>query len=113
MPRTSRPAARPKVRCASSPLHTPRGYDRARAESYWGEERRRLRDEFKIVLSAGEPDFVNAAYHLWEVSTLVAALAPRRGLRVLDLACGLGRVLAPLALSGATVVGVDNALRMV
>ncbi len=42
-----------------------RGYDRARAESYWGEERRRLRDEFKIVLSAGEPDFVNAAYHLW------------------------------------------------
>src|SRR5262249_246528 len=32
--------------------------------------------------------------------------------RVLDLACGLGRVSAPLALAGATVIGVDNALRM-
>jgi 2-polyprenyl-3-methyl-5-hydroxy-6-metoxy-1,4-benzoquinol methylase len=89
-----------------------RGYDRARAETYWGEERRRLGDEFKIVLSAGEPAYVNAAYHRWEVSTLVTALAPHRGLRVLDLACGLGRVSAPLALSGATVCGVDNALAM-
>jgi len=97
-----RPPARAKAR----------GYDRARAESYWGEERRRLKDEFKIVLSAGEPDHVNAAYHLWETMTLVRALAPRRGQRLLDVACGLGRVSAPLALSGATVVGVDNAFLM-
>src|SRR5258708_2038268 len=89
-----------------------RGYDRVRAESYWGLERRRLKDEFKIVLSAGEPDHVNAAYHLWETMTLVRALHPRRGQRVLDVACGLGRVSAPLALSGATVVGVDNAFLM-
>src|SRR4051812_46357353 len=101
--RTTRPAAPQRKRARAGAA---RGYDRARAERYWGEERRRLRDEFKIVLSAGEPPFVNAEYHQWEVSTLVGALAPSRGMRVLDLACGLGRVAAPLALSGATVVGV-------
>jgi len=89
-----------------------RGYDRARAESYWGEERRRLGDEFRIVLSAGEPAHVNAAYHLWETMTLVRALRPAKGQRVLDVACGLGRVSAPLALTGTSVVGVDNALGM-
>ncbi|MEO6462884.1 MAG: class I SAM-dependent methyltransferase [Candidatus Eisenbacteria bacterium] len=91
----------------------PRGYDRASAERYWGDERRRLKDEFRIVLSAGEPPFVNAAYHVWETMSFVRALGPRRGMRVLDLACGLGRVSAPLALSGATVIGVDNARAMV
>jgi len=90
-----------------------RDYDRASAEHYWGEERRKLRDEFRIVLSAGEPPYVNAAYHAWETSTLLTSLKPRRGMRVLDLACGLGRVTAPLAASGATVIGVDNAMAMV
>jgi SAM-dependent methyltransferase len=94
------------------PSRPARGYDRARAERYWGEERTRLRDEFKIVLSAGEPAAVNTAYHLWETMSFLRSLRPRRGQRVLDLACGLGRVSAPLALSGATVVGVDNALAM-
>jgi SAM-dependent methyltransferase len=90
-----------------------RGYDRAKAERYWGDERRRLKDEFRIVLSAGEPAYVNAAYHVWETMSFVRALEPRKGLRVLDLACGLGRVSAPLALTGATVIGVDNAFAMV
>jgi SAM-dependent methyltransferase len=90
-----------------------RGYDRASAERYWGDERRRLKDEFRIVLSAGEPAYVNAAYHVWETMSFVRALEPRRGLAVLDLACGLGRVSAPLALTGATVIGVDNAMAMV
>ena len=67
-------------------------YNRAAAEHYWGEERRRLRDEFKIVLSAGEPGYVNAAYHVWETMTLLTGLAPKKGMKVLDLACGLGRV---------------------
>jgi ubiquinone/menaquinone biosynthesis C-methylase UbiE len=87
-------------------------YDRASAEHYWGEERRRLRDEFKIVLSAGEAPYVNAAYHVWETMTLVSALAPKKGMKVLDLACGLGRVSAPIALAGATLIGVDNAFAM-
>ena len=87
-------------------------YDRSAAEHYWGEERRQLRDEFKIVLSAGEPAYVNAAYHVWETMTLLTGLMPRKGMKVLDLACGLGRVSAPLALSGATVIGVDNAFAM-
>jgi ubiquinone/menaquinone biosynthesis C-methylase UbiE len=90
----------------------PRDYDRASAEHYWGDERRKLRDEFRIVLSAGEPPYVNAAYHAWETSTLLSSLKPRRGMKVLDLACGLGRVTAPLASSGAMVVGVDNAMAM-
>ena len=89
-----------------------RDYDRASAEHYWGEERRKLRDEFRIVLSAGEPPYVNAAYHAWETNTLLASLKPKRGMRVLDLACGLGRVTAPLAATGATIVGVDNAFAM-
>jgi 2-polyprenyl-6-hydroxyphenyl methylase/3-demethylubiquinone-9 3-methyltransferase len=90
----------------------PKGYDRASAERYWGEERAKLRDEFKIVLSAGEPEHVNAAYHAWETISFLRALAPRRGMRVLDVACGLGRIATPLALTGATVVGLDNALVM-
>ncbi len=103
-----RPARRRSARAAGSP----RDYDRASAEHYWGAERTKLADEFRIVLSAGEPGFVNAAYHLWETMSFLRALAPRRGVRVLDLACGLGRVSAPLALTGATVIGVDNAFAM-
>lgn len=105
------PARRTAVKRMKSSAHA--DYDRASAEHYWGEERRRLRDEFKIVLSAGEAPYVNAAYHVWETMTLVTSLAPKRGMRVLDLACGLGRVSAPLALAGATVIGVDNAFAMV
>lgn len=105
--RARRPAARPGAGAAA------RGYDRARAERYWGDERRRLKDEFRIVLSAGEPASVNAAYHVWETMSFIRALQPARGMRVLDLACGLGRVSAPLALTGATVIGIDNAYAMV
>jgi len=87
-------------------------YDRARAERYWGEERLTLGEEFRIVLSAGEPHFVNRAYHVWETETLTRALPRSRGARVLDLACGLGRVSRVLSARGARVVGVDNALAM-
>src|SRR5215470_4487027 len=87
-------------------------YDRALAERYWGSERLKLAEEFKIVLSAGEPRYVNAAYHRWETETLVRALGGARGVRVLDLACGLGRVSRVLARAGARVIGVDNALAM-
>src|SRR5205823_13452864 len=45
-------------------------YDRGAAERYWGEERPRLGDELRIVLSAGEPPWVNAAYHTWETTLL-------------------------------------------
>ncbi|MEP7028736.1 MAG: class I SAM-dependent methyltransferase [Candidatus Eisenbacteria bacterium] len=109
----ARPTSRSRTKSRPAPKRV-RGsaYNRAAAEHYWGEERRRLRDEFKIVLSAGEPDYVNAAYHVWETMTLLTGLAPKKGTKVLDLACGLGRVSAPLALSGATVIGVDNAFAM-
>jgi SAM-dependent methyltransferase len=105
-PARGRSSARPRT-------IVPRDYDRASAERYWGDERRRLKDEFRIVLSAGEPPYVNAAYHVWETMSFIRALKPKRGMRVLDLACGLGRVSAPLALTGATVIGVDNAFAMV
>jgi SAM-dependent methyltransferase len=88
------------------------GYDRRAAARYWGEERLRLGDEQRIVLSAGQPPWVNAAYHTWETTLLERHLRPRRGQRILDLACGLGRITVPLARRGATVVGVDNALPM-
>ena len=108
----SRSSARRRA-SARSRATRPRDYDRASAERYWGDERRRLKDEFRIVLSAGEPPYVNTAYHVWETMSFVRALKPKRGVRVLDLACGLGRVSAPLALTGATVIGVDNAFAMV
>jgi SAM-dependent methyltransferase len=106
------PSQRSARRRSTRSVAPSRDFDRAAAEHYWGEERTKLADEFKIVLSAGEPAFVNAAYHLWETSSFLRALRPRRGVRVLDLACGLGRVSAPLALTGATVIGVDNSLAM-
>jgi SAM-dependent methyltransferase len=105
--RARKPSARPGTVAAA------RDYDRASAERYWGDERRRLRDEFRIVLSAGEPAYVNAAYHMWETMSFIRSLEPKKGMRVLDLACGLGRVSAPLALTGATVIGIDNAFAMV
>lgn len=108
-----RDPSRVRTSSARAPATQPLGYDRAAAERYWGDERRRLKDEFRIVLSAGETPYVNAAYHVWETMSFVRALKPRRGLRVLDLACGLGRVAAPLAVAGATVIGIDNAFAMV
>src|SRR5262245_7905499 len=87
-------------------------YDGARAGRYWGSERLRLGDEFAIVLSAGEPHYVNQAYHRWEMETLLRGLGSARERRVLDLACGLGRVSRVLAGRGARVVGMDNAWAM-
>jgi 2-polyprenyl-3-methyl-5-hydroxy-6-metoxy-1,4-benzoquinol methylase len=111
--RTPRRSTRTRTKVdATSSRASGGAYNRAAAEHYWGEERRELRDEFKIVLSAGEPAYVNAAYHVWETMTLLTSLAPRKGMKVLDVACGLGRVSAPLALTGATVIGVDNAFAM-
>src|SRR5262245_12638298 len=104
-------AARPPTAASSRPRRT--HYDRRAAERYWGAERPRLGDELRIVLSAGEPQWVNAAYHTWETTLLGRHLRPRPGRRILDVGCGLGRIAAPLARTGATVVGVDNALAMV
>lgn len=87
-------------------------YDRRQAEHYWGDERLRLGEEFRIVLSAGEAHYVNAAYHHWETGMLVRAMGRIRGRRVLDLASGLGRVSRVLTTRGARVVGADNARAM-
>lgn len=91
---------------------TASSYDRERAERYWGVERRELKDDFRIVLSAGERPAVNAAYHRWESETLLRALPTRSDVRVLDLACGLGRMSAVLAARGIRVLGIDNAMPM-
>lgn len=90
----------------------PPEYDRSRAERYWGTDRRKLGDDFRIVLSAGEPHFVNAAYHRWETESLRRADKSLQGRYVLDLACGLGRVSQVLHQRGATVIGADNAMAM-
>jgi SAM-dependent methyltransferase len=95
-----------------TPRPAPSGYDRGRAESYWGTDRRKLRDDFRIVLSAGEPHFVNAAYHRWETEALCRDQKSMKGRYVLDLACGLGRVSKVLHQRGATVIGADNAIAM-
>jgi ubiquinone/menaquinone biosynthesis C-methylase UbiE len=84
-------------------------YDLKAAARYWGEERLQQGDELAIVLSLREPREVNEAYHRWESSLVLETLGGIRGRRILDLACGLGRLTVPLAKAGAHVVALDNA----
>ncbi len=86
-------------------------YDPAKAEAYWS-NRLHQTDEMAAVLSFSLPDYLNQAYSEWEICTLIRALPPLNGLRVLDLACGVGRATVPLANEGAIVAAFDNSAEM-
>jgi ubiquinone/menaquinone biosynthesis C-methylase UbiE len=86
-------------------------YDPAKAEAYWS-NRLHQTDQMAAVLSFGLPDYLNQAYSEWELRTLIRALPPLKGLRVLDLACGVGRATVPLANEGAIVAALDNSAEM-
>ena len=87
----------------------PERYDLEAAARYWGSERLKAHDELAAVLSLSEPREVNQAYHRWESSLVLETLGGVRGRRVLDLACGVGRLTVPLARAGARVLALDSA----
>ncbi|HVP39525.1 MAG TPA: class I SAM-dependent methyltransferase [Candidatus Saccharimonadales bacterium] len=87
----------------------PERYDFEAAVRYWGSERLRHRDELSAVLSLSEPREVNLAYHAWESHLVVESLGRLRGRRVVDIACGVGRLTLPLARAGARVLALDSA----
>ena len=87
----------------------PNHSDLEAAARYWGQERLKHRDELAVVLSLREAREVNTAYHTWESSLVVETLGGVRGRKVVDLACGVGRITVPLARAGARVLALDNA----
>lgn len=90
-------------------------YDGAAAARYWGGERllavppgdRAAEDA--AVLCQGKPLEMSRAYAAWEDDCLDALLPDLAGRTVLDLGCGVGRLLPRLALAAERVVGVDLA----
>jgi len=86
-----------------------KAYDLEAAARYWGQERLKHRDELAAVLSLSEPHEVNAAYHRWESTLVVETLGGVKGRKVVDIACGVGRLTVPLAKAGARVLALDNA----
>jgi 2-polyprenyl-3-methyl-5-hydroxy-6-metoxy-1,4-benzoquinol methylase len=64
------------------------------------------------VLSFSLPEYLNRAYSEWDIHTVVKSLPNLRGLTVLDLGCGVGRVTVPLAQQGAWVTAFDNSAEM-
>ncbi|WP_158678616.1 class I SAM-dependent methyltransferase [Streptomyces sulphureus] len=94
-------------------------YDAAGAARYWGEERldgigtADHDAEDAAVLNQGKPREISAAYAQWETDCLHAMLPDLTGRSVLDLGCGVGRILTWLAPRASEVVGVDVAPGMV
>jgi SAM-dependent methyltransferase len=86
-------------------------YDPGKAESFWS-ARVKSTDELAAVLSYSLPKEINQSYHQWEITTVLHCLQNLAGKRVLDLACGVGRVTVPLAQQGALVTAADNSLEM-
>jgi ubiquinone/menaquinone biosynthesis C-methylase UbiE len=86
-------------------------YDLKKAENYWSKRVESV-DQLPAVLSYNLPKYVNAAYSKWEIELILDSLQNVKNKRILDLACGVGRVLVPLAKKGAHVVGVDNSEKM-
>ncbi len=81
-------------------------YDAKKAAKYWNQRARNV-DQGQAVLSLGLPDYINDAYSAWELGLILSELSDVAGKKVLDIACGVGRVTIPLAQRGAQITGVD------
>lgn len=83
-----------------------RDYNPKKAGEYWSW--RAQKHEFhKAVLDIGKPKYINEAYSQWELTTVFNELPDLEGMNVLDIGCGVGRVLIPLLEHGALVSGID------
>ena len=81
-------------------------YDAKKAAKYWG-SRIKNSDLDHAVLSLNTPTYLNDAYSLWEYKTLLSNFKSIKNSKIVDIACGGGRVSIPLAKLGAKVTGVD------
>lgn len=86
-------------------------YNATKADIYWS-TRLHQTDELAAVLSFNLPEYLNRAYSEWEIHTVIKSLPNLRGLTILDLGCGVGRVTVPLAQQGAWVTAFDNSAEM-
>ncbi len=87
-----------------------------RPSVYWEERARRFAaegDGLAAVCSYGMPGFYNRAIHLTQRLALAPWLRVTRGMRVLDVGCGVGRWSRLLATRGADVTGVDLSPTMI
>ena len=86
-------------------------YNKEKAEDYWSKRVEKV-DEVQAVLSYGLPEHVNKAYHLWETELLMQALGDIEGKKVLDVACGVGRLSQVLINANPTLSCLDNSQAM-
>lgn len=82
-------------------------YNKTAAERFWS-KRLKSTDPLSAVLSYNGHPELNRTYDIWERSILTkAAGRSLKGKRVLDIACGTGRVALHLARKGANVTALD------
>lgn len=86
-------------------------YNPKLAAKYW-DSRIKHYDLEHAVLSLNLPEYLNEAYSSWEFQTLLKQLGKIRQNKILDIACGGGRIAIPLAQRGAEVTGVDISKEM-
>jgi len=86
-------------------------YNKKKAEEFWTNRVKEV-DELRAVLSYNAPRYVNEAYDKWEISTLLKSLGKVKNKKILDIACGVGRVTIPLLELGAYVYALDNSKKM-
>lgn len=86
-------------------------YDSKKAAQYWG-ARIKKNDLQRAVLSLSLPKYLNDAYSSWEFQTLSNKLGKIKNKKIVDIACGGGRITIPLAKMGAKVTGIDISQKM-
>jgi len=93
-------------------MNVSQGYDVQSARGYWNRRVKTL-PPLRAVLDQSHPGFRNEAYDRWMRSLITEYLIGSPGLKVLDLGCGIGRLLLPLARKGAFVDGLDISDEMI
>lgn len=88
-----------------------KSYNPSKAAQYWN---KRLEENppLQAILHISLPDYANRTFDKWTQSIIKKNLSNIKGRKVLDVGCGVGRNLIPLAKMGAKVTGVDIAPKM-
>ena len=87
-------------------------YNTKKAAQYWGTRIKNLNLQ-RAVLSLSLPTYLNDAYRIWEFTTLTSKLGKMKNKKIVDIACGGGRISVPLAKLGAKVTGIDISHEMI